>query len=125
MIMNAAQFVEMAVRRRDVDIVYATRKVYLSSFEQLVLRYDRKLFRIAQNITHNREDSEDAVQESFLKAFQCLDGFREQAQFSTWIYRIVVNVCLMKIRTRNFSKEAVLKDDAKNGEESLPLDVAD
>jgi RNA polymerase sigma-70 factor (ECF subfamily) len=115
----------MAVRRRDLDLVHATREGDMSAFEQLVLRYDRKLFRIAQNITHNREDSEDAVQESFLKAFQCLDGFREQAQFSTWIYRIVVNVCLMKLRTRNRSKEVALEDDSQNGEGVVPLDVAD
>jgi RNA polymerase sigma-70 factor (ECF subfamily) len=125
MITNATQFVEMAVRRGDLDLVHATREGDMSAFEQLVLRYDRKLFRIAQNITHNREDSEDAVQESFLKAFQSLDGFREQAQFSTWIYRIVVNVCLMKLRTRNRSKEVALEDDSQNGEGVVPLDVAD
>ncbi len=125
MIMNAAQFVEMAVRRRDVDLVYATREGDLSAFEQLVLRYDRKLFRIAQNITHNREDSEDAVQESFLKAYQCLDGFREQAQFSTWIYRIVVNMCLMKLRKRNRSREIALEDNFQDGEGAVPLEVAD
>ena len=121
MISDATQFVEMAVRRGDLDLVHATREGDMSAFEQLVLRYDRKLFRIAQNITHNREDSEDAVQESFLKAFQCLDRFREQAQFSTWIYRIVVNVCLMKLRKRNSSKEVALEE----GEEVVPLDVAD
>ena len=78
MITDATQFVEMVVRRGDLDLVHATREGDMSAFEQLVLRYDRKLFRIAQNITHNREDSEDAVQESFLKAFQSLDAFDRQ-----------------------------------------------
>src|ERR1700760_3540000 len=122
---SATQFVEMPARRGDLDLVHAAREGDMSAFEQLVLRYDRKLFRIAQNIIHNREDSEDAVQESFLKAFQCLDGFREQAQFSTWIYRIAVNVCLMKLRKRNSSKEVALEDGSHNGEEVVPIDVAD
>lgn len=125
MITGATQFVDMAVRRGDLDLVRATREGDISAFEQLVLRYDRKLFRIAHNITHNREDSEDAVQESFLRAFQSLDGFREQAQFSTWIYRIVVNVCLMKLRKSNRSKETTLENEAQNFEGAVPLDVAD
>lgn len=125
MITDAKQFVELSARRGDLDLVHATQEGDMAAFEQLVLRYDRKLFRIAQNITHNREDSEDAVQESFLKAFQCLDGFREQAQFSTWIYRIVVNVCLMKLRTRSRFKEVAVEDDFQNGDGAVPLDVTD
>jgi DNA-directed RNA polymerase specialized sigma24 family protein len=49
---------------------HAIQRGDISAFEQLVARYDGKLLRIAQNVTHNREDSEDAVREAFLKAFE-------------------------------------------------------
>ena len=122
---DAAQLADTAVLRADLDLVRATREGDLSAFDQLVSRYDRKLFRIAQNITHNREDSEDAVQECFLKVFQNLNGFREQAQFSTWIYRIVVNVCLMKFRKRSRFKEIALEDDSQNAAGGVSLEPAD
>ena len=50
-----------------------------------------KLLRIAQNIMHNREDAEDAVQEAFFKAYKRLGQFQESAEFSTWLIRIVLN----------------------------------
>lgn len=75
----------------DLDLVHATQRGDVSAFEQLIARYDGKLRRIAQNVTRNREDSEDAVQEAFLKAFEHLGSFREDAQFSTWLIRITLN----------------------------------
>ncbi len=53
-----------------MDLVHASKNGDAAAFEQLVKRYDRKLLRIAQSITRNREDSQDAVQEAFLKAYQ-------------------------------------------------------
>ena len=62
-----------------------------SAFEELVRRYDRNVFRIAQHITQNREDAEDVVQEAFLKAYGNLAQFQEQSKFYTWLVRIAVN----------------------------------
>ena len=59
---DLAQFVESPVVRDDLDLVHATQGGDVSAFEELVERYDRKLFRIAEHITHNREDAQDAVQ---------------------------------------------------------------
>ena len=95
-----AQFAGKAVARDDLDLVHATQDGDVSAFEQLVERYDRKLLRVAEHVTHNREDSQDAVQEAFLKAFQHLADFREDSQFSTWLIRITVNQALMKLRKR-------------------------
>ena len=67
---NSAQFAARAGTRDDLDLVHATQDGDVSAFGELVDRYDRKLLRIAEHITHNREDSQDAVQEAFLKAFQ-------------------------------------------------------
>jgi RNA polymerase sigma-70 factor (ECF subfamily) len=82
---TSTQFASMEVASDDMDLVHASKNGDVTAFEQLVKRYDRKLYRIAQSITHNREDSQDAVQESLLKAFQNLSEFREESQFSTWL----------------------------------------
>src|SRR3984893_11216913 len=95
---NSAQFEVKAVAGDDLDLVHASKNGDVTAFEQLVKRYDRKLFRIAQSITHNREDSQDAIQEALLKAFQHLGQFREDSLFSTWLIRITVNQSLMKLR---------------------------
>jgi RNA polymerase sigma-70 factor (ECF subfamily) len=125
--MNAdlAQFGGRAVVRDDLDLVHATQGGDVSAFEELVERYDRKLLRIAEHITHNREDSQDAIQEAFLKAFQHLDDFREHSQFSTWLIRITVNQALMKLRKRRTTKEVSLDEDFQADGDMLPREVAD
>src|SRR5258708_37284145 len=90
---------------QDLALVHACKNGDVAAFEDLVKRYDTKLFRIAQHITHNREDAQDAVQEAFLKVFRKLTQFQENSQFSTWLTRITVNESLMKQKQR-FSREA-------------------
>ena len=70
-----------AAANDDLNLVHACKEGDVAAFEQLVNRYDARLFSIAQHITHNREDAEDAVQEAFLKAFRKLTQFRENSQF--------------------------------------------
>ena len=82
----------------DFPLVVASRNGDISAFEELVAKYDRKLLRIAQNITHSPENAEEVVQSAFLKAFQNLNRFRGNAKFSTWLVRITVNESLMKVR---------------------------
>jgi len=65
-----AQFAVSTVTSDDLELVHASKEGDVSAFEQLVWRYDRKLLRIAQHVLHNREDSQDAVQEAFLKALE-------------------------------------------------------
>src|SRR5271154_2239243 len=108
---HSAQCEAWTVANSDMDLVHASKNGDVSAFEELVKRYDRKLLRIAQSVTHNREDSQDAVQEAFLKAFQNLDQFREDSQFSTWLFRITVNQSLMKLRTQRRKREVSLDED--------------
>src|SRR5437868_7020622 len=89
----------------DLVWVHACKRGDVAAFEELVKKYDRKLFRIVQHLTHNREDAEDVVQEAFLKAFQHLDQFQENAKFSTWLIRIAMNQSLMMLRKRRSIKE--------------------
>jgi RNA polymerase sigma-70 factor (ECF subfamily) len=122
---DLAQFAGKAVGTDDLDLVHATQDGDVSAFEQLVERYDRKILRIAEHITHNREDSQDAVQEAFLKAFQHLGDFREDSRFSTWLIRITVNQALMKLRKRRTTKEVSLDADFQAGGDMLPREVTD
>jgi RNA polymerase sigma-70 factor (ECF subfamily) len=109
----------------DLDLVHASKNGDVGAFEELVKRYDRKLFRIAQSVTHNIEDSQDAVQEALLKAFQKLDQFREESQFSTWLVRITVNQSLMKLRKSRAIRKVTLNDGPQPGVDALPIEVAD
>ena len=120
-----AQFAVSTVASDDLKLVHASKNGDVSAFEQLVERYDRKLLRIAQHFTHNREDSQDAVQEAFLKAFQHLADFREDSQFSTWLIRITVNQALMKLRKRHTTEEVSLDDDFQADGDILPREVTD
>lgn len=123
---DSAQLAVRTAASDDLDLVHASKNGDVAAFEQLVKRYDRKLLRIAQHVTHNREDSEDAVQEAFLKAFQHLGNFREDSQFSTWLIRITLNQSLMKLRKqRRAIKEVSREEDFQAGAEILPKEVAD
>jgi RNA polymerase sigma-70 factor (ECF subfamily) len=96
-----------------------------SAFDQLVRRYDRNVFRIAQHITQNREDAEDVVQDAFLKAYENLNQFQGNSKFYTWLVRIAVNEALMKLRRRRPERMVSLDEEIKTEEDSLPREVAD
>jgi RNA polymerase sigma-70 factor (ECF subfamily) len=106
-------------------LVNAARGGDIGSFEKLVKRYDRNVFRIAQHITQNREDAEDVVQDAFLKAYQNLGQFQGQSKFYTWLVRIAVNEALMRLRRRRPERMISLDEDVKTEEDSMPREVAD
>jgi RNA polymerase sigma-70 factor (ECF subfamily) len=96
-----------------------------SAYEQLVQRYERNVFRIAQHITQNREDAEDVVQDAFLKAYENLNQFQGNSKFYTWLVRIAVNEALMKLRRRRPERMVSLDEEIKTEEDSMPREVAD
>ena len=109
----------------ELSLVHAAKAGDISAFEELVKRYDRNVFRIAQHITQNREDAEDVVQEAFLKAYGNLQQFQEQSKFYTWLVRIAVNEALMKLRRRKPERTVSLDEDIKTEDDSLPREIAD
>jgi RNA polymerase sigma-70 factor, ECF subfamily len=122
---ESAQFGVRAETNDDLDLVQASKNGNVAAFEQLVKRYDRKLFRIAQSVTHNREDSQDVVQETFLKAYQHLAEFRGDSQFSTWLIRTTLNQSLMKLRRQRTIREVSLDEDFQVDGDMLPMEVTD
>lgn len=109
----------------ELMLVRAAKNGDIAAFEELVKRYDRNVFRIAQHITQNREDAEDVVQDAFLKAYGNLNQFQEQSKFYTWLVRIAVNEALMKLRRRRPERMVSLDEDVKTDEDSIPREVAD
>lgn len=97
----------------------------MQAYEQLVRQYDRQVFRIAQHITQNREDAEDIVQDSFLKAYEKIDQFQGNSKFSTWLIRIAVNESLMRLRKRKTARTVSMDEDVQTEEGFIPRDFAD
>jgi RNA polymerase sigma-70 factor (ECF subfamily) len=112
------------VKDDESALVAAAKAGDISAFETLVGRYERKIFRLTQNITQNREDAEDAMQEAFLKAFEHLQAFEGNSRFYTWLVRIAVNQALMKLRRRR-PNVVSLDEEVDTGEDMLPREVED
>jgi len=70
----------------------------VDSFNQLILRWERPIFALAYRVIGREEDARDVCQETFLRAFRALPGFKGQAKFSSWLYRIALNLCRDWIR---------------------------
>lgn len=94
------------------------------AFADLAKHYEAKIFRLAQHITQNREDAEDVLQETFLKAYEHLDQFQGNSKFYTWIVRIAVNQALMKLRRRKADKSVSLDEDIDTGEGTVTREIA-
>ena len=109
----------------EMALVQAAKKGNLEAFSELVKRYDRNIFRIAQHITHNEEDAQDVVQDAFLKAYQNLEQFQGNSKFYTWLVRIAVNEALMKLRRRRSDKTVSIDEDVETEDGSMPREVAD
>jgi len=109
----------------ELALVQAAKGGDVAAFEELVRRYDRNIFRIAQHITQNREDAEDVMQDAFLKAYENLEQFQGNSKFYTWLVRIAVNESLMKLRRRRTDRTVSLDEDIETEEDTMPREVAD
>jgi RNA polymerase sigma-70 factor (ECF subfamily) len=80
----------------------------VEAFDELVIRYQDKIYRLAYSFVHNREDALDLSQEAFLRAFQALGRFERKAAFYSWLYRITTNLCIDFLRNRSRTKSVSL-----------------
>ncbi len=76
-----------------------------NTFEEVVEKYSAFVYNVALRMTGNPHDAEDIAQEAFIDAFRAWDRFRDEAQVSTWLYRITINRSLMKLRKEKKSRE--------------------
>lgn len=90
----------------------------VESFEKLIVKYNRYVYNIAFRMMGNEEDAKDMSQETLIKAFKAIGQFKMESNFSTWLYRITINVCKDELRKR---KETVLSYDAPLTEDEVTL----
>lgn len=81
-----------------------------SAFERVVRENGRRLLATARRMLRSEEEARDAVQEAFLQAFRGLEGFQGEARLSTWLARILINGCLVRLRTRRRRPEVAIED---------------
>ena len=105
-------------------VVAQAREGDTTAFGELVRRYEGRIFRLAQHVTQNREDAEDVLQETFMKAYEHLDQFKGDSKFYTWIVRIAVNQALMKLRRQKTDKSVSLDETIDTGEDMVVREIA-
>lgn len=113
-----------AIVDADAMLIEAARTGDTNAFTELVNRHYQSSLKLARSILRDREDAEDEVQNAFTKVFLHLHRFEGNSRFSTWLSRIVVNQCLMRLRKARRARFAYL-DDPGSDENSTRLELAD
>src|SRR5215813_10800158 len=87
---------------QDTDVDFALVDRYLggdmTAFDELMLRYERQIYRVCYRFVENRDDAMDLAQEVFIKAFEHLPSFRRESSLKTWLYRIAMNHCINHVK---------------------------
>jgi RNA polymerase sigma-70 factor (ECF subfamily) len=94
----------------------------MAAYDELVRRYQGRIYSLVYNMTSNKEDAEDMVQDVFVKAYSSLKNFRKTASFYTWIYRIAINRTINFLKKRN-KRQALSLNDVDEGVERDPAYV--
>lgn len=106
-------------------LVAAAKQGKKGPFGELCERHAKRVLRLAQRITRNREDAEDAAQDSFLSAFLHLKNFDGRSRFSTWLTRIAINAALAKLRKKRGMREVPADEPNAAGQLSQPYEPPD
>ena len=108
----------------DDDLVALCRDGDQAAFAELVKRHQSPALKVALSIMRDRQDAEDEVQNALWKAYEHIDQFHQDAKFSTWLTRIVVNQCLMRLRHSRKARFAYI-DDIPLGDDAVTIDLRD
>jgi len=108
----------------DDELVRRVQSGNTEAFEELVRRYERKVYNITYRLLGNEQDASEALQDSFLRAYRFIGKFQFKSSFFTWLYRIATNVSLSKLRKRE-KVDIVSIDEPVNEAGDLPLEIPD
>jgi RNA polymerase sigma-70 factor (ECF subfamily) len=122
---NPHRLASKIAREDEHLLVAAAKSGDVKAFEELVSRYERKIFRLTMNITGNREDAEDAMQEAFLKSYSHLKSFQGDSRFYTWLVRIAANEALMRLRKRRPNQFSLDEPVAGEDDDLMPRELRD
>ena len=126
MMMSGTQTAFFGMQRTDEELVVLSTAGDTDSFNQLVVRWERPIFALAYRVLGREEDARDVCQETFLRAFRALKGFKGQAKFSSWIYRIALNLCRDWIRRERRSPPLTTLDtDTEPASVTGPVETAE
>ena len=100
----------------DEELVARSRGGDVESFNELILRWERPIYALAYRVIGREDDARDVCQEAFLRAFRALPGFKGQSKFSSWLYRITLNLCRDWIRRQRRNPTSQLPEDTDPGE---------
>jgi len=92
----------------DTELVQAIQVGRIDLYQELVSRYERKLYNFGLRMCRNTSDAEDLVQDTFLNVFKYLKSFRHEAKFKNWLYKIAASICIKKRRQRKYAPEQTL-----------------
>ena len=121
---NPHRLASKVAREDEHQLVAAAKAGDVTAFEELVSRYERKIFRLTMNITRNREDAEDAMQDAFLKSYSHLKTFQGDSRFYTWLVRIAANEALMRLRKRR-PNQFSLDEPIEGDDDLIPRELQD
>ena len=116
--MSGVHTAAFGMQRTDEELVALAIGGDSDSFNQLVGRWERQIYALAYRVLGRDEDARDVCQETFLRAFRGIKGFKGQAKFSSWLYRIALNLCRDWIRRER--RSAVMTPLDAEGEPPLP-----
>ena len=112
-------------RESDLKLVQSAKAGSRSAFGKLVKKYQQKVYYLAYDLVSDYEDAKDIAQEAFIKAFEKLHQFEERAQFSTWLYRITVNLAMDQHRRRKRRPHESLDDNIREIERQKKFEQAE
>ena len=110
--MEGATLAVQGLTITDEELVARSRDGDADSFNQLIRRWERPIYALAYRTLGREEDARDVCQDTFLRAFRALHGFKGQAKFSSWLYRIALNLCRDWMRRQRRSPTVQMPEDA-------------
>ncbi|MFZ5517162.1 MAG: sigma-70 family RNA polymerase sigma factor [Candidatus Zhuqueibacterota bacterium] len=107
----------MSEELADIELINRALKGDQQAYKQILLRYRNPLYNLLYRMVHNKMETEDLVQEAFIKAFASLASFNDEYAFSTWLYKIAINNCIDHFRKRKLKTFSLDKPiSSKDGE---------
>lgn len=108
----------------DIALIKSIRTGDATAFSQIIDKYQHMAFTLAISIVKNKEEAEEVTQDAFFKAYRAIDQYKGDAELSTWLYRIIYNTAISKLRSRkpetaNLDSKEVIEKDAQNFEDNL------
>lgn len=106
------------VKDKDFDLIQAINSGQVEKFNDLVTRYEQKLYNFSLRMCRDHSDAEDMVQDTFLNVFRYLKDFRYESKFKNWLYKVAASTCIKKRRKSKFAPEKELSlDEFRPGDE--------